>query len=299
MDRKSQPVLVTGASSGIGRATAERLASSGHPVFAGARREEDLGAFGHLPNVVPLKLDVTRNEDAERAVAKIREHGRGLFGLVNCAGLGNAGPIAEMTVEDLHDVMDVNLDGAHRMVHSVFPLLRAARGRVVNISSIGGFLVEPMMGPYNISKHAVEGYSDVLREELAPLGIRVVTVSPGSFRTNIFENGLRRFGGTIRTRWVESDSVYREQVLQLLRYLEQPGVRSRAQYPPPTAVAAAIEEALDADAPRNRYLVATSEEADLVFDRIFLLVHELNDSRADPLTPEALVERLTKARPRA
>ncbi len=288
---------MTGASSGIGRATAEFLASKGHLVFAGARREEDLGALDHLPNVAAVRLDVTREEDAVRAVAKIRDTGLGLYGLVNCAGLGNAGPIAEMTVEDLHQVMEVNLDGGHRMVHAVFPLLREARGRVVNISSIGGFLVETLLGPYNISKHAVEAYSDILREEVAPFGIRVVTITPGSFQTPIFDHGLKRFGESIRKRWVDSDSVYREQVLQLLTYLEQPEVRFRKQHPLPTAVASAIEQALFTEEPRKRYLVATPEEACVVFDRIFSLIHELNDSRPDRLTPEALAERLMKARP--
>lgn len=264
-------------------------------MFAGARRDEDLDALSHFPNVTPVKLDVTREVDVDRAVALIHDTARGLYGLVNCAGLGNAGPIVEMTVEDLHQVMEVNLDGVHRMVHSVFPLLREARGRVVNISSIGGFLVEAMLGPYNISKHAVEAYSDLLREELAPLGIRVVTISPGAFRTNIFDNGLKRFGESIRKRWVESDSLYRDQVMQMLAYLEQPDVRARKQYPLPTPVATAVEQALFAQEPRARYLVATEEEAGVVFDRLFTLVHELNNSQPNRLSAEALAERLAKA----
>lgn len=181
---------MTGASSGIGWATVELLSSMGHTIFAGARKPEDLQALKRFSNVIPILLDVTRPEDVAGAVTSVGDRGLGLYGLVNCAGTGNLGPIAELTVDEVHDVLAVNLDGAIRMVNAMFPFLRESRGRVINISSIEGFLVEKLLGPYNISKHALEAYTDVLREEVAKLGVRVVIIEPGSFQTSIYDKAL-------------------------------------------------------------------------------------------------------------
>jgi len=293
-DPPSGPVLVTGASSGIGRATVEFLSSGGSPVFAGARKVEDLQSLGRLANVIPLSLDVTRMEDVEAAVARVRESNRGLNGLVNCAGIGNLGPLAEMTVDEIHDVLAVNFDGVHRMVNAMFPFLRESKGRVVNISSIGGFLVEPLLGPYNISKHAVEAYSDVLREEVAPLGIRVITIEPGAFQTRIYENGLNRLGDEWRRKWAASDSVFRDQVLQTLAYIEQPNVRQRLEFPLPLPVAKAVSDALYADEPKPRYVVGTPEELVAVIDRLFALIHEVNSTHPGALSSEDLTRRLNR-----
>jgi len=291
-DLSSRAVLVTGASSGIGRATVEFLSSSGWPIFAGARKSEDLESLSGLANVTPLSLDVTRTEDIERATVRVRETGRGLYGLVNSAGIGNLGPLAEMTVEEIHEVLAVNFDGVHRMIGAMFPFLRESRGRVVNISSIGGFLIEPLLGPYNISKHALEAYTDVLREEVAPLGVRVIAIEPGAFQTSIFDKGLARLGDEFRRKWAGSDSVFREQVLQTLAYIEQPEVRHRRQYPLPLPVAKAVAHALFTDDPLPRYVVGTPEEASHVVDRLLSLIHEVNSSHPGSLSQQELVDRL-------
>jgi len=296
-DPSDRAVLVTGASSGIGRATVELLSSRGCPVWAGARRAEDLGSLSGLANVTPLSLDVTRPDDVDRAATRVRTTDRGLFGLVNCAGVANLGPLVELSLGELHEVLAVNLDGVHRMVRAMFPLLRESKGRVVNISSIGGFLVEPLLGPYNISKHALEAYSDVLREEVAPLGIRVITVEPGAFQTRIVDNGLRRHGDELRRRWTGSDSVYRDQVLQTLAYMEQPNVRHRLEYPLPLPVAQAVAHALFDDEPRPRYVVGTPEELGAVVDRLLSLAREANESHPTPLSREELARRSRGEKP--
>jgi NAD(P)-dependent dehydrogenase (short-subunit alcohol dehydrogenase family) len=292
MSQSTRPVLVTGASSGIGRATVELLSSLGFPTFAGARKQADLDSLKRLVNVTPLSLDVTRPEDVRRAAAIVRESGRGLYGLVNNAGITNMGPLAEMTVEELHQVLAVNLDGVHRMVNAMFPFLRESRGRVVNVSSIGGFLVEPLLGPYFISKHAVEAYTDVLREEVAPLGVHVVTVEPGDFQSSIFENGLTRFGDEIRRKWTGSDSVFREQVFHTLEFLEKR--RNRIEFPLPLPVAEAVANALVLDDPKPRYLVGTPTEARRVVDRLLSLAYEVNSSHPAGMSHEELVRSLDK-----
>jgi NAD(P)-dependent dehydrogenase (short-subunit alcohol dehydrogenase family) len=297
MGASGGPVLVTGASSGIGRSTVELLGSMGHSVLAGARRPEDLESLSRIENLSPISLDVTRTEDVEMAVATVRSQGRGLYGLVNTAGIGNLGPLAEMTVEEIHDVLAVNFDGMCRMVTAMFPLLQESKGRVINISSIGGFLVEPLLGPYNISKHAVEAYSDVLREEVAPFGVRVITIEPGAFQTRIYDKSLIRFAEAIRQKWAHSSSVFRDQVLQTLAYLEQPEVRYRKNYPLPVPVARVIAEALFTDNPKPRYLVGTVKEANAVVDRLLEVLRQVNSSHPGKLSRDELAERLDRQGP--
>ncbi len=292
MDASGRPVLVTGSSSGIGRTTVEFLSSKRCHVFAGARKTEDLESLGRLDNVTPISLDVTRPDDIAAAVTTVRRSGRGLFGLVNTAGIGSLGPLAEVTVEEMHEVLAVNFDGVCRMVSAMFPFLLESKGRIVNISSIGGFLVEPLLGPYNISKHAVEAYSDVLREEAAPLGVHVITIEPGSFQTRIYDKSLLRFGAELKRKWAGSSSAYRDQVLQTLAYLEQPEVRLRKSYPLPLPVATSIAEPLFADEPKPRYLVGTPDEAGQVVDRMLKVLHEVNNSHAGTLSRDELVRRL-------
>lgn len=154
---RDRPVLVTGASTGLGRAICEFLASNGHSVYAGVRKKRDFEELSKLPRVVSLQLDVTKPEEVEGAVKQVNEMKRGLHGLVNCAGVAGIGPLLDTPVEELNRVLGVNLIGVHRMIHAFGPLLVESHGRIVNISSIGGFLVDTWLGPYGTSKHALEG----------------------------------------------------------------------------------------------------------------------------------------------
>ena len=131
-------VLVTGASSGIGRAIVEYLAARGDYVFAGARQDRDLSALGRLLNVVPVRLDVTEAASVDAAVAQVGALTDTLEVLVNNAGAVVAGPLMDLAPEALRDQMEVNLVGVHRVTRAFFPLLLAARGRIVSISSTGG-----------------------------------------------------------------------------------------------------------------------------------------------------------------
>jgi NAD(P)-dependent dehydrogenase (short-subunit alcohol dehydrogenase family) len=290
----SGPVLVTGASSGIGRAIVEHLAAAGRPVFAGARKKSDLEALGRLPNVVPLRLDVTRPAEVGEAANEIRDAGHGLFGLVNNAGVGTIGPLVEISVEELHRASNVNLDGMHRMVGAMFPFLREAHGRIVNVSSTAGFLVEPFFGPYNISKHEVEAYTDLLREEVRPFDVRVSSIEPGSFQSNLFANGTALMGDAVREQWERS--IYRDQLVPTWdAMVSDPEILYRRGLPRPTPVAEAVSHALYSPEPKSRYLVCTKEEADAVVDRILALLRELNEQQPHGLTKSELVARLEKS----
>lgn len=190
MDRELLPVLVTGASTGIGRHLATRLAGLGHLVFATARKPADLEMLGRIPGVEPVQLDVRNPADVDRAVRQVEARGRGLYGLVNNAGLGGLGLLATWSEEELLEIFDVNALAPIRLTRAFLPLLVRARGRVVNIGSQGGSISMRYFGPYTMTKHALEAFTVSLAEELEPYGVGVSIVQPGGIVSAIGENSL-------------------------------------------------------------------------------------------------------------
>lgn len=285
------PVLVTGASSGLGRAICEFLASRGHDVYAGVRKQKDSAELARLPRSTPLVLDVTDLKEVERAVKLVRESGRGLYGLVNSAGVAGLGPLIDTTVEEFNRVLGVNLVGVHRMIHAFAPLLIESRGRIVNISSIGGFMTDTWLGPYGTSKHALEGYTEILREELALHEISVSTVEPMAYRSKMAINAWELLKNEADSKW--EGSIFRNQIKEVLNwYLNTPGVLDRTAYPEPTPVAEAVYDALYSDKPKARYLVSDRKTANDVIDSMLARVIEVNDGQLDALTDSELSERL-------
>ncbi|MCI4372672.1 MAG: SDR family NAD(P)-dependent oxidoreductase [Thermoplasmata archaeon] len=240
-EKNPSPVLVTGASTGIGRAIDNSLSSNGHPVFAGARKESDLEALGRLPHVTPVLLDVTQDQDVARLAAQIRDSKKGLYGLVNNAGIGNAGPLVEISVEELHLSFDVNVDGLHRMARGMFPFLRESRGRVVNISSINGFVPEAFFGP--LCNQQVRRRGVQRRASPGGIGLRVSSVEPGAFRSDIFANAMEHQADELREEW--GISIYRDQLLEFLNGVTaSKDALYRADLPLPTPVVDAVSDAL-------------------------------------------------------
>ena len=238
-------VLVTGAGSGIGRASVEYLAARGDHVFAGARNDRDLGELGRLRNVIPLRLDVTQPESVDAAVARVRGLTDTLDGLVNNAGSVVAGPLMDLTPEQMRDQLEVNLVGVHRVTRAFFPLLLAARGHVVNISSTGGRVAMPFMGPYVASKFALEAFSDSLRRELGPCGMKVSVIQPGAIRTPIWDK-------TDPEDAPVADSIFAERARAFGRLMVE---RARSGGLPPVTIARAVHKALGSRRPRPRHLV--------------------------------------------
>ena len=190
----SKAVLVTGASSGIGRKITEHLAAQGHLVYATARKEEDLKALGAIKNVQPLRLDVTQPADIAAAVEAVTKAGRGLYGLVNNAGVATFGTIASMRMEEFDLSMKVNVYGPVMMIKAFTPLIVAEKGRIVNIGSPSGITDGggPDIAAYVMSKHAIEGLTDSLVLQLGPLGVQVTAVEPGAYRSDMDKNMLER-----------------------------------------------------------------------------------------------------------
>jgi NAD(P)-dependent dehydrogenase (short-subunit alcohol dehydrogenase family) len=182
-------VLVTGASSGLGRAMAKGFAERGYDVFAGVRRAEDgreLEAFH--PGLHPVILDVTEEKTVTAAAELLHEElgERGLGGVVNNAGIAQVGPLEYLGQEQWQYQFDVNVLGAVAVTREMLPLVRRGAGRLIFVGSIGGRLAPPLLGPYCASKFALEGLTEALRHELRPWGIPVVLLVPGTVRTAIW-----------------------------------------------------------------------------------------------------------------
>jgi NAD(P)-dependent dehydrogenase (short-subunit alcohol dehydrogenase family) len=245
-------VLITGTSTGIGRAAAVSLANEGWRVYAGVRNDDDARDVESAASgdVVAVKLDVTDAGSIDAAVEHIREETDGrLAGLVNNAGVYLGGPLEFMTRGEIEKTYAVNVVGLLEVTRACLPLLRAAKGRIVNISSISGLVALPGVSVYAGSKHAVEAITDSLRVELAGFGIHVASVEPGSVRTAIWEKGAERDKSRSQDAGTaETKKLYAPLVKLLEKLNSRPGVL------PPEQVAEAIAHALEADKPRNRYL---------------------------------------------
>jgi NAD(P)-dependent dehydrogenase (short-subunit alcohol dehydrogenase family) len=253
-------VLVTGSSTGIGRATALRLDAAGWRVFAGVRKQEDadsLRAAGS-ERLTPVMLDVTDADAISAAAALLGDElgGAGLDGLVNNAGVAIPSPLETMPIDAFRRQIEVNLTGQVAVTQAVLPLIRSARGRIVFVSSIGGRIAFPLTGAYHAAKFGVEAVGDVFRQELRRWGIAVSVIEPGSIDTPIWDSGERaadEIGGDIEAReelYGKAIASYRK----VTRNLAERGIE-------PDKVAEEIEHALTASRPRSRYLVGLDAKA--------------------------------------
>ena len=260
-------VVVTGSSTGIGRACVLHLDRLGFEVFAGVRRAEDgeqlrAAASGRLQ---PLILDVTDPKQIAGAADHVGgESPEGLAGLVNNAGVAVAGPVELTPIDDFRRQIEINLIGQVAVTQAFLPMLRRARGRVVFLSSIGGLLANPYMAPYHVSKFGIEALGDSLRQELRPFGVEVSIVEPGSVATPIWEKG-RGTVDDLRGRLTEEEAtLYGDTVERMADVVTEVG----AQGVPPEKVASVIGDALTARRPRTRYLVGADARAMAVFRRL-------------------------------
>ena len=267
----SPSVLVTGASTGIGRATALYLEARGFRVFASVRKEKDAA---ELPGTSPVVLDVT-DADSIRAASDAVSRalgGEALAGLVNNAGIAVSGPLEFLEMSDIRHQFEVNLFGQVAVTQAFLPLLRRAkRGRIVNMSSISGRITAPLLGPYSMSKFALEAFSDALRRELEPFGLSVSVVEPGVIKTPIWDKGIDSSKERIARMPARALELYGGRI----EYLSKRAEEMRASGAPAEKVAKAIHHALVSRRPRTRYLVGT--DAKLTAKLAWLLPDRLID----------------------
>jgi NAD(P)-dependent dehydrogenase (short-subunit alcohol dehydrogenase family) len=253
----SGAVVVTGASTGIGRATALLLDAEGYRVFASVRKDADARELAKdgSDRLTPISLDVTDPEHVESARRKVAEAvgDEGLVGLVNNAGVGGGGPIEFMPLDELRRTLEVNLIGQVAVTQAFIQLLRRRRGTIVFIASIGGRVASPFMSPYNTSKFAIEALGESLRHELRPWEIDVAVVEPGSIDTEIWSKGNDQAREQMEEMSEDARRLYGQQVTRFVEVINETASRGI----PPEKVAEVVHKAIASENPRHRYLVGT------------------------------------------
>jgi NAD(P)-dependent dehydrogenase (short-subunit alcohol dehydrogenase family) len=252
--------LVTGASSGIGEATARRLLADGYKVFVAARRVDRMANLASLGATL-LPLDLTDDASIVAAVATIKTAAGRLDVLVNNAGYGSYGALEDVPLDEARRQFEVNVFGLARLCQLVLPMMRAQKsGKIVNVTSIGGKIWEPLGSWYHATKYAVEGLSDCLRVEVGRLGIDVVVIEPGAIRTEwagIAREGLLQMSG---------NGAYAEQARRHARMLATADTSNLAS--PPEVVAKTILRAVSARRPKTRYATGGGARTILFLNKI-------------------------------
>jgi NAD(P)-dependent dehydrogenase (short-subunit alcohol dehydrogenase family) len=280
-------VLITGTSSGIGLRMTEVLSKNGFFVYAGARKAEDLARLDAMENVKAVRLDVTIQSEIDAAVGLVRAEGRGLYGLINNAGVSVMEPLIELAEEDMMFLLDVNLLGPYRVTKAFADLLIESEGRIMTVSSIAGVLSGPFSGAYSMSKHGVEAYTDALSMELERFNVEVAAVEPGNYKSRIVASMVERMK---QAGYSAEDSRY-PSMLDLIT-----GSLDRSQYEEPDDVALAALDFLSSESPKRRYMVVPNRfEAEITIRRALQELVQLNEEHRFSYTRNELVQMLDRA----
>lgn len=289
---KLGPVLVTGATDGLGRATAILLAERGYRVFAGGRNVERRAELERLAgekklSLEALDLDVTNDDSVEAAVGEIERRGGPVAVLVNNAGIGIGAAMEEISLADMRKQFETNLFAVLRVTQRVLPEMRQRRrGRIVNMSSVAGKIASPIMGPYCASKHALEAVSDSMRLELYPYGVHVILIEPGYISTSIGRNSMELSASY-------SNSAPRSPYGPVYEAFRNSFAKSmRTSRTTPADCAAVILRAIETNHPRARYTVTPEAKmalrmrrllSDRLFDKMLRKSMRLEEFRAEVL----------------
>jgi NAD(P)-dependent dehydrogenase (short-subunit alcohol dehydrogenase family) len=283
-EAKQKAVLVTGASSGIGKNVTELLASKGYFVYAGARKEKDLKALDAIENVQAIRLDVNKWDDINAAVETIKKAGRGLYGVVNNAGVIILEPLIEVEEKDLNFQLNVNIYGPYRITKAFAPMIIESKGRISNIGSIAGTLSSPLFGPYSMSKHAMEAYTDTLAAEMAKFDVGVSIIEPGNYDSKIVASLVKRRDKNVSLGKV---SQYKAEFDALI---EGYGA-DRSRFKTPDEVSEAIMHALFSDKPKHRYMVVPDKgEATRTITQSMRKMIQQNQHQPHSFTREELIK---------
>lgn len=279
-------VLVTGASTGIGRNLAETLAENGHHVYAGARKDEDLAELDTIENVTAVRLDVTKQDQVDAVVDMIREKGTGLYALVNNAGVGGGGTIVDTPIEDQTFIYRVNVEGVYRTTQAFAPLVIESKGRIVTTGSIAGTISGfPGFSAYAGSKHWVEAYTDALAAEMEPHGVAVSVVEPGNYKSNIRRSSA--------ARRLEKTEAAGGEVTDEMKQAYEATAERELSYKEPDEVSAAFMHALFDENPLRRYVVVpNAEEQDFTIRTKVNELVQLNEWGPYSYSRDQLVELL-------
>jgi len=289
-DVEQKAVLVTGASTGIGRKITEVFAGKGYFVYAGARKQKDLDDLNTIENVQAIKLDVTDQKQIDAAVVTVKKGDRGLHGLINNAGVFIGGPLVDVDLEEFKWLMDVNVYGVYRMNQAFAPMIIESKGRISTIGSISGTLAGRYSGQYSMSKHAIEAYTDSLAAEIEPLGVHVSVIEPGNYNSAIAVSAQARMRKK-NEDYASSGSPFAQAYSAWMD-----SEWDRSVYKNPDEVAEAALHAMFSDKPLRRYMVVPEErEAGWTIGKQIEKLVQLNDWQAYTYSREQLIEKLDAA----
>lgn len=287
-ENAQKAVLVTGASSGSGRIIAETLAERGYHVYATARKQADLDALNTIDNIEAIKLDVTIQSEIDAAVETVKKAGKGLYGLVNNAGVAVLGPLVEIDESDVNFVMDVNVMGPYRVTKAFAPLIIESQGRITTVGSISGILSGVFYGPYSMSKHAMEAYTDSLAAEMNKFGVKVSIIEPGGFNSKIGPTTYQRM---MADGFNFDDSLYKEE-WESSWLLEDEG-NYDANNNVPQQIADAVVDLLESNDPKVRYMITGPRESAVgTVRKAMQEMVQLNEGQEHTLSREELVAML-------
>ena len=269
---EQKAVLVTGASSGIGLRIAETLAKNGYFVYAGARKEADLERLDAIDNMSSVRLDVTDQKDIDAAVDFVRGEGRGLWGIVNNAGVVMLSTLATGSEDAVRFTFEVNVFGPVRVNNAFLPFLLESGGRTTTIGSISGYIAEGADGGYSASKFAVEGYTDSLAAELAESVVHVSVVDPGQYKSKIRGKMLTQLLASADAGEIELDPAKRAELIRT--NFGNDALKE------PDEVARAVLHVMSSDTPKRRYMVTpNAEEARWTISAALQRLLELNEDQ--------------------
>lgn len=256
---QNKPILVTGASSGIGKMITDYLAQNGYLVYACARKQNDIASLNEIDNVISFRLDVTNPTEVKQVVEAVETEGRGLYALINNAGVSETWPIFATEEEMLHRVFNVNVYGPLRITNALISFLIESKGRIVNISSVSGLLTPIYMATYSMSKFALESWSNALLQELEAYNVKVSIIEPGNYSTNIANAAapivLERYQHAAESMF------YNDIETMMAKITER--IEIWTSVPTPEEVVEAVMDALFNANPRPRYLVILQKETHL------------------------------------
>jgi 3-hydroxybutyrate dehydrogenase len=276
-------VLVTGANSGLGLKMTQQLSQNGFYVYAGVLHKDEMAAMNKMDNVTAVQFDVRSQTEINAAVTFVKLQGRGLYGLINNAGVNVFGPVLEVPVEQLHYQMDVNVYGVVRVTQAFSPLIIESKGRIATTGSVAGIVTIPVFGAYSMSKHAIEAYTDTLATEMARFDVSVHIIEPSTYKSNIGVAAKKLMDDD--NYWTE-DTAYPQERAYLLDALTKMDLQ-----PDPDPVGKAALHAMHSDAPKSRYLVIeTVAQADRVMRRQLSKMLELNDGQIHEFDRARLIE---------
>ena len=249
MEKEAKTVLVTGAGNGIGLAITEYLYENGVSVIAADFDKDSLKKFEGKEKIVPIYLDVRKNETILNAATQLTQTIEGLDCLVNNAGIFLGGSLLDIDLLELERIIDINVLGYARVTQAMFPLLFKKKGKIINISSEVGRFSFPFNGPYSMTKFAIESYSDSLRRELMFLGMKVVIIQPGAIQTQLSSKTIDEY-----SKYRQDDYIFSDQINRLWPILE------KETYSDPIYIAKLVFKILNKKRTRNRYRVKNNRQ---------------------------------------